>query len=274
MKQIATEEVINYWLSNIEFHFETPHPIDDSFMSEIIKAEPSQRAGSLGALLELLNAMAAYEPEPRTSESYSRIRREATKQVFSHVDHERLSNDRTFRTIKDDNELNRILGELAAITMQYAYDYDAQKYWATYQDLSDKFLMLVAEELFLLEDSMGLEQLGFIIMQARENLDTTLSEYPGVELNDLSLIDGSSAELYSSEIQKCVRPLIGIIEKSRDFVFDDQTLEVRQATASRAMVALVYAAASEFEEIPHGMSLQTLFGSAAVVKMCDLIDGN
>ena len=28
MKQIAKEEVINYQLSNIEFHFETLHPID------------------------------------------------------------------------------------------------------------------------------------------------------------------------------------------------------------------------------------------------------
>ena len=28
MKQIATDEVINYQLSNVEFHFETLHPID------------------------------------------------------------------------------------------------------------------------------------------------------------------------------------------------------------------------------------------------------
>ena len=28
MKQIAKDEVINYQLSNIEFHFETLHPID------------------------------------------------------------------------------------------------------------------------------------------------------------------------------------------------------------------------------------------------------
>lgn len=156
MKMIATEEVINSWLSDIDFHFEIINPIDNSYKLEILKADQSQRAGKLGFLLELLNAIAAYEPDLETFESYSRIRREATQQVFSHVDFEKHSKGREYRHIEDDNELNRILGELNVKTIQYAYDYDAQKYWATYQDLSDKFLMLVAEELFLPEDAKAL----------------------------------------------------------------------------------------------------------------------
>ena len=34
MKQIAKDEVINYQLSNVEFHFETLHPFDNEYMLE------------------------------------------------------------------------------------------------------------------------------------------------------------------------------------------------------------------------------------------------
>ena len=40
----------------------------------------------------------------------------------------------------------------------------------------------------------------------------------------------------------------------------------------QALEAVTCAAVSEFEDIPAGMSLETLHGSVAVNRMCELID--
>ena len=155
MKHIATERIINHWLSHINFHFQIPNPIDNSYALEIYAAKPSQRAEILGGLVKLIDEISAHEPETSTLDSYTRIRKEASQQIIGHINVEQYIQELDFRPIVDNNELNRILGELHTKTMQYAYDDNIQKYRATTSDIGNKFLMLAVEELLLPKGSVA-----------------------------------------------------------------------------------------------------------------------
>jgi hypothetical protein len=116
--------------------------------------------------------------------------------------------------------------------------------------------------------TLEIEELGFLIRRASKTLEIVEAKFP-----DLSKI-GDCPELRSHHIalQQSMRPLITLIEESRDFIFDNQTPEKRQLMSIQAIEAVTYAAVSEFEDIPVGMSLETLHGSVAVNRMCELID--